>query len=318
MNYLIRAAVWQISTIITHDGSAPNQIARLSILERLSLLRSEVAFAANVFARTHPGQRTPINVFVAPEYLFGRSQTAHFFEESDKDQILCVLKALSAQYPKMVIVPGTVAWVKPAQRERSILNVFRKDRVERAISRINTGKKWNSTLHDKALTTLGTAKRSEIFLGENSAFILRGGKVLLKYHKMADGGEVNRPTDNTNGRKVIFVPGPRRGAFNVDGLRFGMQICAEHFNNTLAGEQLDVFVLISASFQLRPHAPPVRDGGYMLHADAIIEPTVVRRNGTTNNKIKQESNHIDQPGLVVSRSMSSAGRVNYYSLPLTR
>ena len=309
MNIAIRAAVWQVGTLITHDDQGGNDVGGLTIDQRLGALRHEVAAAHAAFIAMNTGNRTTFDVFVAPEYLFGRSSTRHFVSQEQKEHILTQLKLISRAYPNMLIFPGTVAWVKSAQRTPSRLNWARKSRTDRAISRIEAAQQWNTGgMHDRALGWLRTREQSTLMLAENTCFVVRDGKVVRKYHKRADGGEVIRDGDDTEDLRVVFVPGPRSGAFTVKKVRIGMQICAEHFSDDLlAGQDLDLFILMSASFQLAPNRPPLREGGYALHADAVYAPKVKRREGGNNPEVTR-----------VAAGNPQMGRISYYNLPYNR
>ena len=55
-------------------------------------------------------------LFVAPEYYFAASDSAHAIPQTQKDQIVGFLRALSSEHPTLVLVPGTIAWKKPVLR----------------------------------------------------------------------------------------------------------------------------------------------------------------------------------------------------------
>lgn len=58
-------------------------------------------------------------LFVAPEYYFARSSGMHAISELEKRQLVGRLAAFTSDYPRLILVPGTIAWRKPIHRPQS-------------------------------------------------------------------------------------------------------------------------------------------------------------------------------------------------------
>lgn len=120
-------ALWNIDTKIDHRGRVrnENQLRGYTPLDRYNLLAGVVeeawtAMARDLFDRADTiGDSTFLFLFVAPEYYFSVSDRAHAMEQAEKDRIVGFLKALSSQYPSLVLVPGTIAWKKPLNRSEA-------------------------------------------------------------------------------------------------------------------------------------------------------------------------------------------------------
>ena len=98
-DYLIRAALWQIPTMVINANKpvpelessklTMNAMNNLAAHERFRLLEDQVDDAVLAFARRPPaaGEKV-VDLFVAPEYLFARSDVVHFNDEATKDRLL--------------------------------------------------------------------------------------------------------------------------------------------------------------------------------------------------------------------------------------
>lgn len=275
-DYLIRAALWQIPTMVINVNKpvpelessklTKNAMNNLAAHERFRLLEEQVDDAAQAFSRRPPqaGEHV-VDLFVAPEYLFARSDVIHFNDEATKDRVCGLIEALSQRHPTMVIVPGTIAWLQPGLRSNFLARLFLEDRGKRALR----ARKTASGITRTDTKGLKDARKdgNSYWLGRNTAYIYHNGKRLLKYDKRDDGSEVSA----ADGQRVYFAPGEKDSYFTVDGLEFCLQICAEH--GSQPPRPADVQIVIASSHPLRENRGNVRDGGYLLHADAILKPS---------------------------------------------
>jgi hypothetical protein len=55
-------------------------------------------------------------LFVAPEYYFATSDTAHAIPQVEKEAVVGFVRGLSGMLPTLVLCPGTIAWKKPLVR----------------------------------------------------------------------------------------------------------------------------------------------------------------------------------------------------------
>lgn len=278
-DYLLRVALWQIPTMViasnkpqperTASMLTMNALNTLDAQERFRALETQVGLAATAFARQAPqaGQRV-LDVFVAPEYLFARSDAEHFQTEATKDLLCGSLKALSERHPSVLLIPGTIAWAQPGLRSNFVASLFKRDRGKRALS----NRKKATGIQDSETAALKTARGdgAAYMLGRNTVYVYRAGKRILKYDKRDDGAEVT----GADGNRVFFAPGDRDGYFTVDGVDFSLQICAEHGHPP--AKVADAQLVISSSHPLRTQNGKVRADGYLMHADAVLAPKVMR------------------------------------------
>jgi predicted amidohydrolase len=130
----IWVALWSVDTKIQKNGNESNVLRALSMTERVNLLGRVVekayASVARAFIESLPDNISEAPprwalMFVAPEYLFARSDREHLIGEDEKRDVVLRLQALSRKWQEMILVPGTIAWKKPA--ERPIDKRFKKD-----------------------------------------------------------------------------------------------------------------------------------------------------------------------------------------------
>jgi len=277
--YRINIALWQVPTMVVNSGNVAkdghqrallNTMASQSLDERMALLRKRLGKADAFFRSTPvPAKHSSVTVFAAPEYLFARNAAEHFISQKDKDQLFDELLTLSADFPHVVLFPGTIAWKKAAVGPDDPLYPLLSARGQKARLQRETG--GSSIYSDKDIKAFEQAQdRNELYyLARNTCYVMHNGEAVLKYHKRDNGGETNRATD---GEDVFFVHGARDGVFQAAGLSFGLKICAEV--RTALTRLVDVQVVISASSPVTPGDMQLRPGGYCCHADAIRPPTV--------------------------------------------
>ena len=122
----IRTALWSVNTKIDKGGNDTNAVHTLSMTERVNLLgkvvdRAYEHLASDVRSASDNNNvdATPVRrafLFVAPEYLFAESDRAHLISEDRKRDVVLRLQAMSHEHNGMILVPGTIAWKKPALR----------------------------------------------------------------------------------------------------------------------------------------------------------------------------------------------------------
>jgi predicted amidohydrolase len=278
-DYLIRAALWQIPTMVINANKpvpelessklTMNAMNNLAAHERFRLLEDQVADAVLAFARRPPaaGEKV-VDLFVAPEYLFARSDVVHFNDEATKDRLCVLIEGLSKRHPTMVFVPGTIAWLQPGLRSNFVARLLLEDRGKRAL-RARQSAHGLSAAETQGLTSARSDGKA-YWLGRNTSYIYHNGKRLLKYDKRHDGGEVS----SADGQRVYFSPGEKDSYFTVDGLEFCLLICAEH--GSTPPRPADIQIVIASSHPLRQNHGNVRADGYLLHADAILKPSAKR------------------------------------------
>jgi hypothetical protein len=272
-SYRINVALWQVPTMVVNGGRdeaeqrlGTNVTGTMTIDERMDILEQRVAKAVTYFhgQPANQGARS-LTVFAAPEYLFAKDEAEHFITHHEKDRLLAKLAGLSKRFPSVVLFPGTIAWKKPAIRS-GMFAAFRPDRGKRAHQRRTA---LATEVSDKNRFDQHRASGNQYYLAENTCFVMHAGKTVLKYHKRNNGGETNRASD---GDDVFWVPGPRDSLFSVDGLDFGLQICAEMGSDL--SRVVDVQVAIASSHPIVKAKARLHPQGFYCYADAIKPPEV--------------------------------------------
>ncbi len=284
-DYRINMALWQVPTMVINNndelGNArerllANTMDATPLSERLALLRKRVDKAAAFFNTVRPTDRHNVTVFAAPEYLFAKSASEHFVTEDQKNTLVKELRAISKEFPEVILFPGTIAWTfKSKPGSQATVEAL----AQREEARQKMEREELSPFSRREIKALKEAQNSKdsYFLARNTCYVLQGGELLLEYHKRDNGGEVNRGTDGEN---VHFYQGSADSVFNREGLSFGLKICAEV--GSALTRLVDVQIVVSASRAVATHNMQIKPGGYCGHADAIIKPSVTRRetNGT--------------------------------------
>jgi hypothetical protein len=284
-DYRINMALWQVPTMVinyTDPGESAaerllaNTMDATPLSERIALLRKRVGKAVAFFNTARPLDRHNVTVFAAPEYLFAKSASEHFVTEDQKNTLVKELRAISKKFPEVILFPGTIAWTFKTQRgseatEEALAQREEALRQQKRNERMDFSSKEIRALKDAQLG------KEKYFLARNTCYVMKGGQVLLEYHKRDSGGEVNRSTDGEN---VHFIRGSKDSTFDCEGLSFGLKICAEV--GSALSRLVDVQIVVSASRAVAPHTMQLKPGGYCGHADAIIKPSVTRHesNGT--------------------------------------
>lgn len=252
-----------------------------------------------------PGSQPLRGVLLAPEYMFARPAAGqdHAFgeqrqlEQADADGVRRAMEALSARYPGILLVPGTVAWRKPVPQDlengwaRKIpkYTAILED-ASRYNSHYGTSGSWDPmdweafppadarpgsggyvvTARDKvlALTQPGA------YVARNTAFCFLNGRCIFKYHKIGDYHEVLHW--GANGLDTVNLPSRYPGRFKAGGLEFGLSICYDQSLSQMdlvqgrgfipqrmqkTADPVDVHILLSA--WIPPHVSQVnlkRDG----------------------------------------------------------
>jgi len=117
--------------------------------------------------------------------------------------------------------------------------------------------------------------QAEAYMGRNTAYVLYGGKVCLKYNKMSDFHE-----SLVDQKTTVFIPGTKRGLFSIPieksggrPIDFGMEICLDHnqkvFSISNSGKAVDIHLILSAFTSTVEGNCNVNSGGYIVHASAM-------------------------------------------------
>ena len=108
----------------------------------------------------------------------------------------------------------------------------------------------------------------------NCAYVFLGGQRVAAYDKHSDFTE----TRGARPDKLAFLPGTADQAPDVDGLRFGVEICFDHANGVLKRRglgDLDFHVVVSDCVGTVAGNMAMKRGGYFLHASSNPAETMV-------------------------------------------
>lgn len=172
------------------------------------------------------------------------------YSDKEKKAILDALSTATSAHPNLLLVPGTIMW-----REYVY---FKKLRA--GIERLREG------------------SLSPVY---NTAPVLTGGETLHLYDKKHPSDEIKtdvrlRGTEyGDQAERYRFVPGTASGAFQWKGIRFGLEICADHVGAKLrnelgAGARVDIHLLLSAGMMPDHKFNCAKSGGLMINNDGSL------------------------------------------------
>jgi len=276
MPVIVKAAVWNVMTEVGSAAADPRDLANFTSLlawqDRLKLLRSvvELAHRAMPAPTGLPVGTSALRLFLAPEYLFSESCNRHVVNYETRGHVVGGLAKISADFPGMLLIPGTVSYFKPL-----VDKSLEKKRLKA------------DPAHDSRLVkyagcyTVGQEKST--YLAHNTAYAFYNGQQVFKYRKMLDCSELN--TQDTKAAKVmVFAKGDRVGVFDFDKagptVKIGMEICADHFDGQLSKggvTNLDVQIVLAASTSMQAGFSVVRDGGCVFLCSADEKSTDGKR-----------------------------------------
>jgi len=111
----------------------------------------------------------------------------------------------------------------------------------------------------------------------NAAYGFLNGAVEFRYRKQANFNE------EIGDDQLIFVPGGRSGVRQVEGVRFGIEVCLDHAIGMLGRQVrpnrlMDVHMILSDFVTLKPDTlTALREGGWVVHASTAADQNGVWR-----------------------------------------
>jgi hypothetical protein len=108
----------------------------------------------------------------------------------------------------------------------------------------------------------------------NTARGLLNGRVVVTYNKQCNFHE------EVGDNNLIFAPGGRNGITEIEGIRFGLEVCLDHAMGTLARQSrterpIDVQIVLSDHVTPNHAHQVVREGGYFVHGSTNASYTGV-------------------------------------------
>jgi hypothetical protein len=256
MNIIV--GVWQV------DTESDDWLA-MTNGERLNLLRNAVTqFWANSGANT--STETYAALFTAPEYLFVRGEigpkgkneyACHHMEEAEKTDLRRAIATFQKDFPKLVLIPGTVLWRAPATKAE----LAKAMQTHRTFIQENFDEEFRSVelLTIDSRIEQGAAAK---YQGYNDAWIFLG-RAIATYGKMTDVAEAWDPEE------TLHIGGNDMVTLLINDRWFGIEICRDHTCGTLAfirrGRPVDVQLILSAHL----------DAPYLLEHCCSAPPRVI-------------------------------------------
>lgn len=190
----------------------------------------------STLAETYHGYRGP----TTPEKMMTQTHLNQFrgvkrkhtmYSPQERDLLVASLSALSAN--NVLIIAGTMFWV---EREPVIrpAGFRRAEQITKGIAR-------------------------------NTCYVFHNGGLVSTYHKNQDSHELDTPEE----RLFNFLGGTAVAICTIDGLRLGIEICADHNAGKMVSQNLDIHVIVSDG--MFPSGPKVgtRPNGVVLCCDSI-------------------------------------------------
>lgn len=307
---------------------------RADLSSRINRLADAVELVhAIVQAKNYESSGLIRGILVAPEYFFsaqnspmqtkGGKYINRAITVDEKEQILTHLMGISRDYPRVLIVAGSIAWREKfdeANRpviERALNFYPRRFRYAEADAiimrsykiRISDNFMVESTCTDrcrpitkhelqcikqqapdyfarllrdaekldrvsqsaKIAEAKLTLKAGPKWILHNTCPIFLNGQQVFSYSK-----QCNYKEEQGRGT-TVFVPGARNGREEIEGIRFGFEICLDHNVGMLnsqarAGREIDVHVVMSDFVDFKPNnLTSLKVGGYFIHATTCPE-----------------------------------------------
>ena len=263
-------------------------------------------------------------IFLAPEYLFSNKNSgqpiglansgkyyARGISEDQKERNLKNLLIRSKLHPNLILVPGTMAWLKPFDREKGINRHKSVTKLRNNPGQVPHDRRGNAKLDLKSalqasknhpLTPMGgrgmvggagdyggrsvpnlqqkydATKNADNIL-RNSLYFIYRGEIKHKYNKVADYYE----DLNWKEQHSVFVPGDAgRQTSMFYGKQLGFEICLDHAydmlgfgNPTPFAGFVDIHVVLSAA--VGNERARVNEGGLFIHASSDYSQTGVQQ-----------------------------------------
>ncbi len=269
--------------ITSKDKPLENTFIALGIEKRLEILGKALeAFVMDKKKQEYSNYDSWLGekcagIFVAPEYMFAREYAGSYkvenewevieygLGEEEKDFILEELMSLSKEFPKILIIPGTIAWqhkynnemfkqieelnerIKKAGNNDEIWTAAYDAGGESAVKKIGYIKNFKLDTTGKKYFELKIKKlkQKDLKVARNNLYVILNGEIVHVYDKVADATEVKNQED------LVFIPGNLSNRKEkILGKDFIFEICADHSLmekiETENDSKGDIHILVSA------------------------------------------------------------------------
>jgi hypothetical protein len=299
---------WQANWALSIDDRLLRLRLRLQTFQQwLDSLNQATLQADNAFT----------GIFVAPEYYFTEPDPAgerKFLDIGNKNRIDYQLKQLSEQFPKILIVPGTIHYdveLTAIAKEQAGYQLLKaaKDRILRENALATPGKVLTAEMSNdpsgpfsrvpsmNAMAINLTNKNTRPRKVHNATSLLLNGRVWGTYDKHTDFYEAKSISPDLS----MFVPGTQDECPEIgDGarkFRFGVEVCFDHGNAVLKRRRvanLHFHVVVSDWVNTVEAHMAMRNSGYFLHASTNIAETKIYRRDNNGQLVNETANLLRQ------------------------
>ncbi len=285
------------AALLSGNGPQPGPKGLGQAMAQAGLLEGTLERAHQAMVERGFGKAGDQAVFVAPEFWFSNSWTADdkFYNHEIKRWIVARLAHMAKTYPNVLLIPGTVLWVKEKKKDG--------DQVSKIATRIKSAEAYHAKTFDGLkdrpygqaydFPWLKKAQVNEpgwshnipkasganlpqtpgpldyltasgdILIGQNTAYVCKN-ETILKYHKIGNSAETHG-----YGQNIVFAPGSIAGQFLVGNVRYGLEICMDHWLGILAesgAAKVDVQVVTSSTTPTRKFHFNTKTNGIFVHA----------------------------------------------------
>jgi hypothetical protein len=211
-------------------GNVDAQIAALTALVDDAWLKHQLQLAELKARDPNVQDHDVLSVFVGPEWFFGFSRV---YNAEQKAQVVDALTTLSAAYPGMLLVPGTILW---SPDNRGVLNT-QPILMNGAVLREPSKKKWGGDTSDK-----------DNFIG-------------------VDHPDRQRYVRREEESPFLEVGGVKF-ALDICQDHFSAQAKQQMYGQQNPGSGVDVHLVVSSGQTVNDYAVTSDVGGYALQSDA--------------------------------------------------
>lgn len=272
--------------------------ANFSVSRRIELLKSALRYMNCTLNSYYPNTVGQVirGILIAPEYFFSTKHNLPNLNGNPRQisqecryEITAELKELSLQYPSILIIAGTMAWMKKLdqggenfkkriEKYNGIINRLIQDPLRRTWH--ERTQEFTDNPLDVAQSVLkkidNPAQAQDITVSKNTAFVYLNGQLRHRYHKNTDYREVVEMSFNKgatfHSKNNIYIPGDNKGIFIIDDIKFGIEICSDHSHSVLAvnhpGEEVDIHIILSAFVTNHESKFRAKHNGYVMHASS--------------------------------------------------
>jgi len=269
-------------------GNDPN-LTNKTIKEKCDFLEACATHADIAFATLKGSALAPadLRLLVAPEYFFGlptydADNSVRAYTLDQHDEIVRRCTAISARYPAMLMIPGTVLFKQRLTRgERDdIADRLQAKLDDRIATQQRLAAEQGSNTGDAALVKQGRSGVQNVRLkgfgikeklglrdprlfGYNRAYVYFGGRKIKTFNKAENASEFS-----SENPKPTLIPGLSRNLFHYPGtrLRMGLEICADLGRLRAMDVNVDIRVVMSAAIPVGTADLPSDDTQLLIHA----------------------------------------------------